>query len=193
VLTESTGAIIPVRVPGDFSLDGIRSIGTQWLVADLSSSPDMLHRLGTSVLVNWHTGEIRDLASANPFGVRGILDLDATVPVTRVCAPVTRVTSLAKAQSVGKWVLQTGPHPSLRECGRRTSINVPSGSRPVLGTDVAAYLQGRRVVYRNLRTSVRSTVPWPTGSRPFLTLFGRRLIVTAGSNGSYVVFEQSRT
>lgn len=194
VLDSATGAITPVATSQiRAALDGIRSIGAQWLVADVSSSADRVHAVGRSVLVNWHTGETRELASADPYAKRGMLELDAPTPTRRLCQPITRTTSLAKVLRLGDWVLQAGSQPSLRTCGQRTAIRFAAGSRAVLGQDFVGYLQGRRVIHRDLRSNVRSTTPWPSRSRPFLALLGRRLIVTTGRADSYKIYEASRS
>jgi hypothetical protein len=143
-------------------------------------------------VINWHTGETRDLPSIDTLGNGGILDLDAVTPTRRLCKPVLRETSLAKTLRVGAWVLQTGARPSLRKCGSGARIRFEPGSRPVLGQDFVGYLQARRVIYRDLRSSARWVRRWPTTSRPFLTIFGRRLVITTGRTGRYTIFQASR-
>jgi hypothetical protein len=78
----------------------------------------------------------------------------------------------------------------LQRCGQRHVQTYAADARVVLGKNVVGYLQGRRVVYRDLRSDHRWTIRWPTSRRPLLAMYGRRLIVASPlATGGYALYQ----
>lgn len=211
VLLQATGAVLPIALPSGVSADVALAVGSRWLLADTSSSPDGVHQLTSRALIELRTGRAIGLGKADPFGRREYPDLNAQAPGRRLCAPVVRAAGpsasdplsdvkFATVQKIGQWVLQSGPtEAQLQRCGKKTVTRYPTGldrhnhltqdAGAVLGSNAIGYLQGHRIVYEDLRSGLRKTAPWPTTERPHLAMFGRRLVVSAKSPaGDYTIY-----
>lgn len=213
VLLTPSGSVLTVPVASAAGYDGAIAIGRQWLLADTTSSTDGVHQIQSRALINWRTGRSISLGAPEPFGQHEYADLDSIAPGRRLCAPVIRAgvaaapfedVPFASVEKVGQWILQTAPTSvRLQRCGKGTVTTFATGlgphealtqdARAVLGSDAVGYLQGRRVVYRDLRSKRRWTAPWPTTQRPALGMFDRQLVVSVPSaTGDYTIYKASR-
>lgn len=197
VLDLATQQAIPVALPSGVS-GRITSIGERWAVVDARSSPDDLHVVQSRLLIDWRTQRSVSLGRDDPYGAHRYIDLDATDPGRRLCSPVARILEngyddmkYVEIAKQGAWTLtyESLHGPLVQRCGQPTRRRLPRVSQPVLGNDFVGYLDGRRVVYLDLRTGKRQIRAWPTSQRPELAAAGRRLIISApAAGGSYRLY-----
>lgn len=197
VLREADGTVVALpRLDGRRYYHLAEAIGKHWLSTSGNEAGDD-PRIDRNFLVAWRTGRAIELESnlgpaPDPLRPDEYADLDAREPVRRLCAPLFRAADTERVEPIGQWVAKT--HDSgwaLQRCGETKILRSSRWVNPVLGRDVFAYLLGRRIVLRDLRSDRRLTGVPPTKHRPWLAMYGRRLVVidraTAGA-GPYSIY-----
>lgn len=122
-------AVVTADNANAFGPGGPLRAGTRWLALPNGAKDDPD---GWITVVDRRTGEAHDVHGRD-LDARQYVDLDATTPTAKLCAPLKRATVDPLGVDVrGRWALVklSGTRSALRRCGTSKPAALPTGFRP---------------------------------------------------------------